>query len=305
MTGFQTSGESGFMLNASVVMTTFNRKEVVDKAVKAVLKQKFPARFELVVVDGGSTDGTVELLEKLKGRKNLAIINDGKRLSACAGRNKAISLAKNEVIVVMDDDCIPEKEWLTKLVAPFDDSKIGMTSSFSLWGGTSTAFRKKFLEGIGGFDEDYGYYREDTDLVLKCLEQGFERIMVNARFHHDHKLENPKGGFIGLIKHGLKRTRYHRNDPLFFKKHPNKLAKQFLHVKFGFIVDPLEDFKAATGTWWDSKRKPQLSSPQGLVFLENKSILHEAAIIILATAYVIAVKSQRLFGSVKAGKLLL
>lgn len=90
------------------------------------------------------------------------------------------------------------------------------------------------------------------------------------------------------------------NDVLLFKKHP-RLAGKFLDVKLGFLVNPLADFRAATGLW---KGDYQLSSPRGITFLENSSPLHAAAIFLTGLAYVLGVKAYRLRGSLKFGKLL-
>ena len=153
------------------------------------------------------------------------------------------------------------------------------------------------------YDEEYRYYREDTDLTFKIMELGYEYKFVKADYIHDHVETKPKN-LIALARYVLQRLRYHQNDVLLYKKHPNELTRKFLDIKFGFLVNPMYDFKVATGLW-RKNGKLSLSSPRGIVFIENKTPLHTLAIVLLGIAYVIAVKSARLIASIKFGKLLI
>src|SRR3989339_663517 len=92
------------------------------------------------------------------------------------------------------------------------------------YGGTSTGFRKELLEKVGGYDEDYGYYREDTDLSFKIMDLGYEFRLVKADYIHEHKEDRPEG-FFGMLGYGMKRLGYHQNDVLLYKKHPTELCR--------------------------------------------------------------------------------
>ena len=204
----------------------------------------------------------------------------------------------------MDHDCIPEKNWLKEMVKGFDSDKVGFVSAYATYGGTSTGFRKEALGKVGGgYDEDYFYYREDSDLAFKIMEAGYALKRVEAQYEHDHKMVKPKG-LVNLVKHVWQRINYHQNDVLLYKKHPdNPKVKEFLNIKYGFLVDPREDFKAVTGSWAGQK-KFNISSPRGITFLENKTPLHALAILIIAVGYLTALKTVRLYGSLKFRKLL-
>ncbi len=296
---------------ASIVVATYKNPTVLKKALNGMLSLDYPNDFEIIVVDDGSNDGTVEMLKKDFGKeKRIRFFWFEKNMGVCKARNKGILEAKYPIVVNMDHDCIPEKDWLKKIVAGFSDSKIGVVSSFGYYGGTSTAFRKELLDKVEGYDEAYRYYREDTDLSFKIMDLGYEFKVVKADYEHDHKVTAPKGIF-GLLKHTHKRLKYHMNDVLLFKKHP-KLAGKFLNVRFGFLVDPRADFGIVAGTWRnpfdrESKSKTkwlELSSPQGITFIQNKSPLHALAIILVGIGFVFAIKVYRLAGSIKHGKLL-
>ena len=288
-------------MNASIVIASYNNSKVLKKVLNGMKELRFSGKYQVIVVDDGSKDDTKEMIKTFLHDTKFMFFAFEKNRGVCKARNKGISLAKYEIVVNMDHDCIPKKDWLERIVAGFDSSKVGVVSSYGAYGGTSTAFRKELLNKVGGYDEEYGYYREDTDLTFKIMELGYEYKHVKADFEHDHKEVMPKG-LIGMLKYVFKRLKYHMNDVLLYKKHPTKTCKDFLHIKFGFIVDPYKDFSVATGLW---EGKFNLSSPRGLVFIEASSLPKKMIIVLAGIAWVILVKTARFVGSIKHGKLLI
>lgn len=290
-------------VGASVVVATYNNRNALEKTLDSLLAQRFSDRYEVIVVNDGSSDATKEFLDSYaKGKKKLRVIyqpNSG----VCKARNAGIKAAKYGIVVNMDHDCIAEKDWLEKMVAGFDSHEVGVVSAYDYYGGTSTAFRKELLDKVGGYDEEYRYYREDTDLSFKIMDLGYKFKLVNAGYLHDH-IESSPNGILGFVKYALKRLEYHQNDVLLYKKHPTRVCEEFLHIKYGFLVDPGQDFAVATGTWQKSGEFG-LSSPRGITFLKNKTPLHTFVILLIGACYVLAVKGSRLIGSVRFGKLLI
>ena len=229
-------------MNASIIVSAYNNKKVLKKTLDGLLKQKFSGKYEIIVVNDGSNDGTREFLDTyLKDKKNLKVFHQ-KNKGVCSARNKGIVNAQYEIVINMDQDCIPEKDWLEKMVAGFSDEKSGVVSAYDYYGGTSTGFRKKLLDKVGGYDEAYKYYREDTDLTFKIMDLGYEFKLIEAGYEHDHNEVKPKG-FLALVKHVMQRLYYHQNDVLLYKKHPTKICREFLNIKFGFLVNPVKDFR--------------------------------------------------------------
>jgi len=287
---------------ASIVVATFNHAQKIGATIDGILKVKYPNDFEIIIVNDGSTDNTKQALGAYAKNKKVKIINFEKNRGVCSARNAGIKAAKFPLIVNMDHDCVPKKNWLKNIAKGFTSERVGVVSSMGAFGGTSTAFRKKILDKIGGYDEAYRYYREDTDLTFRIMDSGFGYNVVKADYVHDHEIAKPSG-FFEMIKYGLKRLSYHKNDVLLYKKHP-KLAKKFLDIKLGFIVNPKKDFQVITGTWMEHEI-PKLSSPRGMVFLEGKNPWNRALIFLAGIAYLIAIKFYRLLGSIEHGKLLL
>lgn len=289
--------------NASIVIATYSRANVLEKVINSMLELKYPAEYEIIVVNDGSTDSTKEMLKKFGEKQKIKVINFEKNVGVCKARNAGIKIARYEIVVNMDHDCIPEKNWLKDLVSGFDSEKVGVVTAYGGFGGTSTAFRKKLLERVSGYDEEYGYYREDTDLAFKIIELDYEFKQVRAKYLHEHTETKPKE-ITGLLKYVFQRLKYHMNDVLLYKKHPNELTKKFLDIKFGLIVNPLKDISLATGKW-HPKGKFQLSSPRGIILLENKTPLHALIIILIGIFYMLGLKFFRLIASIKYGKLLI
>jgi cellulose synthase/poly-beta-1,6-N-acetylglucosamine synthase-like glycosyltransferase len=291
----------------SIVIASYNNAPVLKKVLKAMLKIDYPSRYEIIVASDGCTDGTAEMMKQSFGGEKKIKYLDLPRGGVCKTRNAAIAATdkKSQIIINMDHDCIPEKNWLKDMVKGFENPQVGFVSAFTTYGGTSTGFRREALEKAGGgYDEDYFYYREDSDLAFKIMEAGFALKRVKAEYEHDHKMVKPKG-LTALAKHVWQRINYHQNDVLLYKKHPdNEKVKEFLNIKHGFLVDPKSDFKAITGSWAGQKEF-NISSPRGITFLENKSPWHALIIWGVALTYVLALKMVRLYGSFRFGKLLI
>jgi glycosyltransferase involved in cell wall biosynthesis len=286
---------------ASIVIASYNNYNTLKTVLNGMLKLDYP-KYEVLVVYDGDQKGADKIIEKFKKHKIISHYKNGKNLGVCKTRNKGIKMSTYDFVVNMDHDCIPKKDWLKKIIAGFDNPKVGVVSSYTYYGGTSTAFRKELLKRVGGgYDLDYKYYREDTDLSFKIMDLGYKFKLVKADFKHDHNEVRPQG-LSGIRKYVMRRLKYHQNDVLLYKKHPTKLCKKFLKIKYGFLVSPYADFSVATGLW---QGKFNLSSPRGLVFLKADAWWKKIVIICIGIIYVLMVKGSRLIGSIKHGKLLL
>ncbi|QQR93165.1 MAG: glycosyltransferase [Candidatus Iainarchaeum archaeon] len=290
---------------ATIIVATLNGGEPLIRAVNGMLKQEFDGKYDIVVVDDGSFDGkTPQLLkENFSTNKKIKLVFLP-RSGVCKARNAGIKNSTGEVVINLDHDCIPEKDWLQTMVNGFDSQKIGVVSAYGHYGGTSTGFRKSILDHLQGYDEDYFYYREDTDLSFRIMELGYEFKRVNgARYREDRTLVVPKG-INKIIHYTIQRYKYHMNDVLLHKKHPTPLCEEMLHVHFHHFVNPVEDFKVATGLWNGSKEM-EVSSPRGMTFFKPRGIAGLLLTIGVGMTYAIGMKLARLAGSIKHGHLLI
>ena len=103
----------------SIISGTLNRKENVKRLVESTIeKYNF---LELVLVDGGSTDGTVEYIESLN-YENLIFVNYGKRSSYPHFMNLGILNSSCEFICIWDDDAVLINSW-TEVLTILDEQK--------------------------------------------------------------------------------------------------------------------------------------------------------------------------------------
>ena len=104
---------------ASIIICTYNNKDVIAEALESVAKQSF-TDYECILVDDCSTDGTVELVKKKFPWVKLVrkTKQTGPSISRNIGAKMAFS-ANSEFIVFMDSDVALEKDWLSKQIKLF------------------------------------------------------------------------------------------------------------------------------------------------------------------------------------------
>lgn len=154
---------------------------------------------EVIVVDGGSTDGTLPTLENAPG---ITVISEpGANISR--GRNVAIRAAAHEVIAVTDADCALSPDWLERILEPLDAGAsvvagfyrpVGrnlvqrLTAAVSLpdrdeirpgWmpSSRSLAFRREAFDAVGGYPE-WLEVGEDMYFDHRLVEAGFEPMLA-------------------------------------------------------------------------------------------------------------------------------
>ena len=112
-------------LRFSVIMCAYNLEKLVGAAIESVLKQKFD-NYELIIVNDGSQDNTLNVLKKYQAKSNgkIRIIDNEKNIGLSASRNVAIAQAKGEYIVHLDgDDTLYDKTTLKRIDETIGDRK--------------------------------------------------------------------------------------------------------------------------------------------------------------------------------------
>lgn len=182
-------------MKITVVIPTYNRAYVLERAINSVLNQSY-APHEVIVVDDGSTDDTQDVLNQYKNIPYMKVITTENR-GVSAARNTAIKAASGDWIALLDSD----DEWLThKLETQVEFLKenehLPLVHGEEIWirngkrvnqkkihqkhGGSifqrclplclispsASLIRKDVLEELGNFDEEFEVC-EDYDLWLK------------------------------------------------------------------------------------------------------------------------------------------
>jgi cellulose synthase/poly-beta-1,6-N-acetylglucosamine synthase-like glycosyltransferase/peptidoglycan/xylan/chitin deacetylase (PgdA/CDA1 family) len=143
-----------FTPSVSAIVPAFNEEVGIAGTVLSLARSDYP-RLEIIVVDDGSTDGTVGMVEALMGRvESLRLIrqwNCGKARAL----NRGIAASTGDILVLIDGDTVVEPDTISRLIAPFIDPGVGAVS-----GNAKVGNRRGFLgrwqhiEYVMGFNLD-------------------------------------------------------------------------------------------------------------------------------------------------------
>jgi glycogen synthase len=207
----------------SIIINTDGRADSLKVTLNSLRYLNYPV-FEVCVVYGPTLDGTRELLNAKAAELKVAHC-PVRNLSV--SRNIGMAMASGEILAFLDDDSIPEPEWLG-IVKQFDDPEVGASGGFLYdhtgvdfqWRfGTAnrlgradkswdrptpefnfpfssnfphlmanSAFRKSAVLDVGGFDEHYEYFLDETDVICRLVDRGWRIAQVaGACVHHKFK----------------------------------------------------------------------------------------------------------------------
>lgn len=207
----------------SIVICTLNRADCLDATLSSLAYLRHPA-FEVVVVNGPSTDDTKRVLAR---RANGIRIVECPEANLAMSRNMGIAAARGEIVAFLDDDAVPEPDWLDQLDAGYSHDHVACVGGFirdrtgvayqskvtvcDRFGdvedfdsieeanvvngrgarryfsptGTNVSFRRTHLLMIGGFDEEFAYFLDETDANLRIVDAGYDVCYVPAaEVHH-------------------------------------------------------------------------------------------------------------------------
>lgn len=108
-------------MKTSLIFTVKDEEMTIQRLLEAIDAQSQQPD-EIVVIDGGSSDSTLEALRQWASWRPSVIIGSSPGANIATGRNLAIAKAAGPIIAVTDAGCVPEPDWLEHLVAPFSES---------------------------------------------------------------------------------------------------------------------------------------------------------------------------------------
>jgi len=221
----------------SLVIVNHNGIQFVDECLRSVFNSNY-ANFEVIFVDNGSTDKSLEYVKKAFGSENrLHFVENRASLGPAVGRNRGAKLAKGKYLIFLDNDTQVEKNFIGELTKVLEsDNSIGSGQAKLLRMGTDNLYdcagdylgplgfliersrgakdtgqfdyianilsaksaasiiRKELFDRIGGFDEDYYMYLEETDLSWRVWLSGFRVVFIPlAKVYH--AFNTPKKDF--------------------------------------------------------------------------------------------------------------
>lgn len=207
----------------TVSVLCFNHADLTKKCLESVMAHS--KDYELIVTDNASTDETASYLNGLKSKPNLTVISNEKNLGFQEPNKYALSIARGEFFVLLNNDMEVGPGWLDALAEPFrDNAKMAVTGL----SGTCCTIDEKFLGQPGDILEyiegsclmipaalarKHGLfsaylkfiYWEDTDLSLRMRELGYVIRTVEMRAIHHERSATTKSMDLGeVMRHNQK-----------------------------------------------------------------------------------------------------
>ncbi len=149
----------------SVLIITWNRKKDVLETVQSVYEQGYQ-NFEIIVVDNGSNDGTVEALHKTF--LGIKIVPLEKNMGVSIGRNAGIAIAQGEIVFCLDSDASLGHDSLMNLVHKFQaEPDLGVINSKIV-----NAFSRKLDKGPGWSYSEKQKADQDQEFLSWSFSEG-------------------------------------------------------------------------------------------------------------------------------------
>ncbi|UBF25670.1 glycosyltransferase [Kovacikia minuta CCNUW1] len=290
----------------SIVIPTYNRKPILEKCLKALEDQRFDpaliAGYEVVVVDDGSTDGTVNWLQATAMDFAHVRLVQQDHQGPAAARNLGVESATGDTIIFIDSDLVVTDRFLQSHAEALQRGKVELGSdrlftygrvintcnfenptaepfkvtdfSQAFFATGNVAIDRKWLEQAGLFDTRFQLYGwEDLELGVRLKQLGLTLIKcpeaVGYHWHPPFSLDQ----IPNLIEKEIQRGRM---GVLFYQKHPTwevrmMIQMTWLHrllwgvLSLGGLLN--ERTMAPFLQWLIDRGKPQLALEAARIFL--------------------------------------
>jgi glycosyltransferase involved in cell wall biosynthesis len=212
-------------MKTSVIIPTYNEKGSLENCIES-LGDQTESDFEIIVVDDGSKDGTLDVLKNLKkALPNFKFIKQN-HLGAGAARNSGVSLSKGEILVFVDADMTFDKDFLKNLVAPIVGGNVKGTFSkeeyVSNWENV-LARCWNINEGWEAKKRHPKNYPDHQPVFRAILKSEFDRVggFTPGGYDDDWSLSK-KLGYEAVAA----------SNAIFYHKNPSSISEIYKHAKW-------------------------------------------------------------------------
>lgn len=204
----------------SIVVPSYNQGRYIKETIDSIVNQDYQP-LEIIIIDGGSTDETVEILSSYNANENLIWISELDN-GVVEAVNKGLRMAKGNIIGIQSSDDIYMPRTLSLIVSHFkadnhigfvygeaeyinaESKVIGRTNmgqyslkalfsrdTFIIQG--SAFFRREFIDSIGGWRAQYSYVADNDYWIRICLRTNvikLDTILSQHRYHDTQRDKN-------------------------------------------------------------------------------------------------------------------
>jgi GT2 family glycosyltransferase len=228
----------------SVIVVNWNGEHLLEACLNSLMRQSIE-NVELILVDNGSTDGSVALVRKQFPDVTVIALDTNTGFSA--GNNAGIRRARGRYVAMLNNDAEPDPQWLEEIVKAFEDHpEIGFCASkivlavrpdlvdacgdfYTIEGvagkighlepeeryskpnevfgacAGAAVYRRSLLDDVGGFDEEFFAVHEDSDLSFRARLMGYRCLFVPSSIVY-HQLGATIGNQSDLSVHFAQRN---------------------------------------------------------------------------------------------------
>ena len=269
-------------MTISIIIPNYNGEKLLRQNLPKVLAsvRDYKGRVEIIIADDPSTDNSAKVITafihsiKEKHIVGKTIVNKNKNEAGFSKNvNRGVSIATGDILILLNTDVSPYKDFLAPLIAPFADPNVfavgcmdeshekGKTvlrgrgvgqwkrgllmhragkldKTTTLWAsGGSSAFRKSIWNKLKGLDSLYNpFYWEDIDLSYRALKSGYKIVFEpKSIVVHEHE----KGAIKNKFKNEQIQTIAYRNQFIFVWKNitdTQLLLSHFIWLPYHFIT---------------------------------------------------------------------
>ncbi|MBI4116438.1 glycosyltransferase family 2 protein [Candidatus Pacearchaeota archaeon] len=192
--------------SVSILIPAYNEQDSIEETAETVLKSNYKNIVEVIIINDGSSDKTLEIAKKLERKFQNVIVFDKKNSGKADSLNQALKIAKGEIIGVVDADSYPDEHAISSMAGFFNDEKVGAVTtrilvrnqnnflrkmqaieykviafsrklldfldSIYVTPGPLALYRKSALEKINGFDAKN--MTEDIEVTWHLVHEGYD-----------------------------------------------------------------------------------------------------------------------------------
>ncbi|MBK0382067.1 glycosyltransferase [Pedobacter sp. SD-b] len=187
------------MSNISIIIPTFNRKELLLKCLKALQlnnQEVLSIEYDVIVSDDSLNNNAKELIEN-----NFSWVKwiEGPKKGPASNRNFAVKQSKGKWIIFLDDDCIPQKKWLQSYTKAIEENKAEIFEGYTFAEREKMRFDEEAPINLAGGNLWTCNFaiNKNTFLSFKGFNESFPyAAMEDIEFHTRIKKDNKKIIFL-------------------------------------------------------------------------------------------------------------